>query len=172
MKAYTLINRNNVMYNDELDILVYKDQPNVQACMPIVVHDLLRQLDLRLQEAEYILSQPHHQPFPSKDGFVPMTGKNHTPQIATPTPHLDKRHKQEKKIDLDLANKNKTQDLQRLLDQYTPIFNWIEGEQWLDDGFVGPIKCYRLGDVMQLTTNDVIDACACIVQAATWMFER
>lgn len=172
MEAHTLINRSDVIYNEDLDILVYKDQPDLQACMPITAHDLLRQLDLSLQEAEYILAQPHHQPYPTKDGFVPMEGKNHTPQLATPTPHLNKKHKKDEKIDKELTSLGKTADLQRLLNKYTPIFNWIESEQWFDNGFVGPIRCYRLGDVLQLTKQDIIDACLRIMQASDWMFER
>lgn len=133
-----------------------------------VVYGMLHLMDIQLQKSNYLLKQPEAAPAPSLAGFK-QKSMYKLPYIEKPkTPVSDKQVKQAMAIMAETDELEKAGEVNALITELKPLFDWVASEYVVDSGKPHPKIDLPLmgGDPLGIVTDDLVEWCKDIQKAS------
>lgn len=135
--------------------IVVDDDGNVIG-LPAQVAVGLEKIEVAIQKAEYLKSQPKAQPIPSLEGFKRKSALKPDIKIESETPTIDKMVEEAKTLHKEMKLSMGTDKLNGIIEKFPEVFRFTE-----DDSFVGEehgtaLDLPTLGNPLELTSDQLL----------------
>lgn len=132
-----------------------------------VVFSLLHLMDEQVQKAKFLKKQPEAQAAPTLTGFKKKSSYS-LPFLNRPnTPASDKQVKQAMAIMAETDELEKVGNINALILELQPLFDWVESEYVTDGNPAHPrIDTPEIGNPLELTSEKLVKYCKLIAEMA------